>query len=140
MSVEFFVDTNVFIYQIEALDERKKSIADSIIEKALGNGCISFQVVQECLNTIVRKADIPLNAGDAQRYLEDVLRPLWRVMPSAKLYQTGLELQDRYQYGFYDSLIIAAALEAGCTRLLTEDMQHGQKIERLTIKNPFLDS
>lgn len=38
----------------------------------------------------------------------------------------------------YDSLIVAAALEAGCTRLLTEDLQHGQRIETLIVENPFI--
>ena len=67
-----------------------------------------------------------------------MLLPLWSVAPSAELYRRGLEIQSRYQYGFYDALIIAAALEASCTRLLSEDLQHGQKIENLTIENPFL--
>lgn len=137
MSVEFFVDTNVFIYQLEGLDERKRPIADAVIEDAISDGCISFQVVQECLNTIVCKADIPLTSAEAQRYLDSVLRPLWLVMPSADFYRRGIDIQDRYQYGFYDSLIIAAALQAGCKRLLSEDMQHGQRIERLIIENPF---
>lgn len=47
-------------------------------------------------------------------------------------------IRSRYHYGFYDSLIVAAALEAGCARLSTEDLQHGQKIEGLLIENPFL--
>ena len=59
-------------------------------------------------------------------------------MPSHALYRRALEIQARYRYGFYDSLIIAAALEAGCQRLLSEDMQHGQQIEHLRIVNPFL--
>lgn len=138
MSAEFFVDTNIFVYQLEALDERKKKLADAVIDNALSNGCISFQVVQECLNTVVRKAEIPLDAAGARRYLDNVLYPLWRVMPSAQLYAQGISLQARYPYSFYDSLIIAAALEAGCKRLLTEDLQHGQQIDGLKIENPFL--
>jgi len=137
MSVEFFVDTNVFIYQLEGLDQRKQVIADEIISDAASSGCISFQVVQECLNTMVRKADIPLSTNDTERYLESVLSRLWLVMPSVALYRRGMKIQSRYKYGFYDSLIVAAALEAGCTRLLSENMQHGQRIEQLTIENPF---
>ena len=60
-------------------------------------------------------------------------------MPSHALYRRALEIQTRYGYGFYDSLIIAAALEAGCQHLLSEDMQHGQQIEQLRIVNPFLE-
>jgi predicted nucleic acid-binding protein len=49
----------------------------------------------------------------------------------------ALDLQTRYRYGFYDSLVIAAALDAGCTRLYSEDLQDGQRIEGLTVENPF---
>lgn len=140
MSVaESFIDTNLFIYQLEAVDEAKSEVADAIIRRgvATGDACISFQVVQETLNVILRKAEIPLDAASARRYLETVLAALYRVPSTIALYQRGLELQTRYQLAFYDALIVAAALEAGCTRLWSEDLQHGQRIERLTIENPF---
>ena len=62
MSVDAFIDTNVFIYSLERLDERKADKAERLIESSItiGNACISFQVVQECLNTAIRKAEIPL--------------------------------------------------------------------------------
>ena len=53
------------------------------------------------------------------------------------LYHRGLDLQIRYRFSFYDSLIVAAALEAGCKTLYSEDLQHAQEIEGLTIANPF---
>ena len=61
------------------------------------------------------------------------------MIPMDPLYERGLFIKFRYQYSFYDSLIIAAALEAGCKTLYSEDMQHGQRIEQLIIKNPFLE-
>lgn len=141
MSVERFIDTNLFIYQLEALDERKCAIAGTIIRQGIetGNACISFQVVQECLNTVLRKAEIPLNDDATRAYFETVLAPLYRIPASLALYQRGLDIHIRYRYSFYDSLIIAAALEAECSILFSEDLQHGQRIERLTIENPFLD-
>jgi predicted nucleic acid-binding protein len=63
---------------------------------------------------------------------------LWKINPSPNLYQRGLDLQSRYQLSFYDSLIVAAALEGGCKTLYSEDLQHGQRIDGLTIKNPFI--
>lgn len=140
MSVETFLDTNLFIYQLEASDARKSTVADAVIREGVetGNACISYQVVQECLNTILRKAEVPLDVTGARSYLDHVLTPLLRISASAHLYHRGLDIQDRYRYSFYDSLIIAAALEAGCTRLLTEDLQDGQKIETLAIENPFV--
>lgn len=139
MSVERFIDTNLFIYQLEAIDEDKSAAADRIIREGVEtrNACISFQVVQECLNTALRKAEIPLSANQMKAYLESVLAPLFRVPASISLYSRAIDVRDRYRYGFYDSLIIAAALDAGCTRLYTEDLQDGQQIEGLTIENPF---
>ena len=141
MSVESFLDTNLFVYQLEAGDDHKATVADDLIRRGIASGtaCISFQVVQECLNTIHGKAELPLGLEDTRRYLDAVLKPLWLVMPTTTLYQHALDLQARYRYGFYDSMIIAAALGAGCTRLYSEDMQHGQQIERLVIENPFLE-
>ena len=141
MSVECFIDTNLFIYQLEASDERKSVTADRIISKSIEsrNACISFQVVQECLNTMLRKAEIPLSTDETIQYLDNVLAPLYRVSASISLYRRALDLQARYLYGFYDSMIVAAALDAGCTRLYSEDLQDGQRIEGLTIENPFLE-
>lgn len=82
-------------------------------------------MIQECLNTVLRKAEIPLDTDATRAYLDTILTPLFRVPASIALYQRGLDIQRRYRYGFYDSLIIAAALEAGCTRLYREDLQHG---------------
>ncbi len=140
MNAKFFIDTNIFIYQIEAIDKHKSTIADQIIRDGLktGKACISFQVVQECLNTLSRKAEIPLDTDSTRDYFENVLSPLFEILPSTTLYQQCLSIQARYRYAFYDSLIIAAAIHAGCTQLYTEDLQHGQQIDRLGIENPFL--
>ena len=139
MSADTFIDTNVFIYQLEALDERKSAIAEQLIRDGIANGtaCISFQVIQETLNIVLRKAAIPLDREAARSYLETVLAPLFRVPATVDLYQRALDVQGRYRYSFYDSLIVAAALVAGCKRLYSEDLQHGQQIDGLTIHNPF---
>jgi len=140
MSVEAFLDTNILVYHLDDSHPTKHQVAERLVRAALdtGNACISFQVVQECLNVGLRKAEVPLDADTARRYLDTVLIPLWRVMPSDHLYHRGIELQARYGYGFYDSLIIAAAQDMGCSRLFSEDLHHGQVIDGLTITNPFL--
>ena len=134
-----FTDTNVFVYHVDDSDVRKSDIAHGLIREALAsdNACISFQVVQEFLNTMSRKAERPLSHDDAHTYLSDVLAPLCRVYASIPLYQNALDIQARYRFGFYDSLIVSAALSAGCQRLLTEDLQDGQRIDNLEIRNPF---
>ena len=134
-----FIDSNVLIYQLDTQDPRKHAIAERIIADAIAteNACISFQVVQECLNTVLRKAEVRLDPATARIWLDTVLGPLCKVNPSTALYQRALGVQTRYGFSFYDSLIVAAALDAGCKKLLTEDLQHGQRIEGLVIENPF---
>ena len=133
-----FIDSNTIVYANSQGDSRKKAIARDLVQRMLvEGGVISFQVVQESLNVLTRKLPSPVSLGDAGELLRGVLEPLWQVMPSPALYQRALDLQERYRYSFYDSLIIAAALTAGCTRLYSEDLQDGQQIEGLTIVNPF---
>lgn len=134
-----FLDSNVFVYLFDETDERKRSISGRIVESGLQNNSavISFQVVQETLNVVTRKLATPMIAEGARNFMEDVLAPLWRVSPSLALYNRALDVQARYRYSFYDSLIVAAALDAGCVRLYSEDLQGGQWIEGLEIENPF---
>ena len=136
-----FIDSNVFVYLFDETDERKRGAAERIVESALQTqgAIISYQVVQETLNVVTRKLPAPMTAEGAKLFMERVLVPLWRVSPSSTLYDRALEVQHRYRYGFYDSLIVAAALDAGCTRLYSEDLQDGQRIEGLTIENPFVE-
>jgi len=134
-----FIDSNVLVYLFSRPEPEKQAAAMDIVQRGLdGEGVISFQVVQETLNVITRKLAPDVTITDARAFLSDVLAPLWRVMPSEDLYRHALDIQERYRYGFYDALIVAAALSAGCTTLYSEDFQHGQRIERLTVVNPFL--
>ncbi|PKN82078.1 MAG: VapC toxin family PIN domain ribonuclease [Chloroflexi bacterium HGW-Chloroflexi-9] len=134
-----FLDTNIFVYTFDSLDLAKQAAARRLVAEAIEqrSGIISSQVVQETLNVLTGKARVRLSAQQAGRFLHEMLIPLWRGAPTPALYESALSLRDRYGLGFYDSLIVAAALEAGCTRVLSEDLQHGQRIEGLTIENPF---
>lgn len=140
MSAEF-IDSNVFIYLFDDTAPDKRRTAQTLVEAGLrtGSACISYQVVQETLNVITRKLEAPATPEQARRFLDSVLVPLWRVMPGCELYHRALDIKARYRYGFYDALIIAAALDARCTRLYSEDLHRNQRIEGLTIVNPFLD-
>jgi predicted nucleic acid-binding protein len=133
-----FLDTNVFVYLFDETAPAKRGIAEDIVRRAIeeGTGAISYQVAQEALNVLTRK----LNAtpAAAQRFLDDVLSPLWRVGPSPELFERALEIRARYAFGWYDALIVASALACGSERLLSEDLQHAQRIGRLQIVDPFL--
>ena len=139
MSAEFFIDTNVFIYHLDTSDQRKHDVAERIVREALaaGNACISSQVVQECLNVALRKAEVALPLEAARSYLDAVLMPLMQVTASEALFHRALDVQARWRFGFHDSLIVAGALSAGCRTLLSEDLQHGQRLDSLTVIDPF---
>jgi predicted nucleic acid-binding protein len=132
-----FLDTNVFIYLFDDADERKRAVAERVVSDALvdGRAVVSHQVVQEALNVMTRK--LGASTDDARRFLEAVLDPLWQIGPSTDLYASALDVRGRYGFSFYDALIVASALAAGCTRLLSEDLQHGQRVGDLTIVDPF---
>jgi len=138
MSVDF-LDSNVFVYLFDEADAAKHAAARSLVADALshGTGVVSFQVVQETLNVLTRKLKVIARAEDAESFMHHTLVPLWRVQPSPALYASALDIQQRQGFAFYDSLVIAAAAQAGCRRLLSEDLQHGQRIGRLRIENPF---
>jgi predicted nucleic acid-binding protein len=139
MSAEFFIDTNVFIYHLDNTDARKHAVAERIVGDGLAtsNACISYQVVQECLNVVLRKAQVPLSTEAARRYLDAALLPLMQLGASESLYHRALDVQARWRFGLYDSLIVATALSCGCRTLLSEDLQHGQRLEGLTVVDPF---
>ncbi len=143
MPAENFIDSNIFVYMLDTSAPAKRQRARELVYGLLGDrtGCISYQVVQESLNALIRKLGEPPDAVTA--FLEEVLLPLWQINQinaSPELYRSGLRMQARYGFSLYDSLIVATALGAGCTTLYSEDMQDGQRIEGLTIRNPFAET
>ena len=78
-----------------------------------------------------------MHPADAEQYLGTVFRPLLAVHSSQALYAEALRLHAQSGLSWYDSLIVAAALQAQCDLLFTEDLQHGQRFGALQIVNPF---
>ena len=139
MNDKYFLDTNIIVYSFSDESPAKKAAASDLIKTAIETqkGVISFQVIQEFLNVATRKFKSPLKANDADRYLKLALDPICKVYSSMELYSQALDIMERWQYSFYDSLIIAAALKAECKILYTEDLRHEQKIYSMQIINPF---
>jgi predicted nucleic acid-binding protein len=139
MPAEFFLDTNVLVYTFDRSDLAKRDRSRALVERALetGDGVVSYQVVQEFLNVALHRFDRVFAPEEAVRYLRDVLDPICTVFSSLGLYEHAISLQRRWRFSFYDSLIIAGALEAGCKTLYSEDLQDGQQVESLRITNPF---
>lgn len=135
-----FIDTNILVYAMEPYPSPKKDRAKAIMEGALSarDGVISFQVVQEFLSVALRKFRPPMSAEEAHSYLERVLMPLCAVFPGEALYSEALSIVEETGWSFYDSLMVSAALAAGCGVIFTEDLQHGRRIRGAEIRNPFL--
>lgn len=137
---KFFIDTNILVYSFDKETPQKQQTAELLIEIALSSqqGIISSQVVQEFLNVAQRKFVKPMSGADARSYLDKVLRPLCKQFPSIGFYDNALLVREETGYSFYDSLIVAAAIESDCKTIVSEDMQDGRIIQGVTILNPFL--
>jgi predicted nucleic acid-binding protein len=139
MSGRFFLDTNIFVYTFDPHASAKAKKAMRLIRRAAdtGEGIISYQVVQEFFNVAFRRFSQPLSVAEAEQYLSSVLRPLLAVHSSPAIYFQALRIAEKHRVPWYDSLIVAAAMEGQCETLYSENFQHGRKIEGLRIENPF---
>lgn len=140
MNGRFFLDTNVFVYSFDRSAPAKARRALQLIRSAVATrkGIISYQVVQEFFNVALRRFANPMTVADAEQYLLTIFRPLVAIHSSPALYGEALRIFDRYRLSWYDSLIVAAAIEGECDVLYSEDLNSGQKFDKLTIANPFL--
>jgi predicted nucleic acid-binding protein len=139
MSGRFFLDTNIFVYSFDASSPKKAAQAQKLIRNALatGGGIVSYQVVQEFFIVALRRFSKPMSSLDAQQYLSTTFRPLLAVHSSPALYGEALRIGARFELPWYDSLIVASAIEGECGVLYSEDFQDGQQIGSLTLSNPF---
>src|SRR5579872_6303324 len=119
MKGKYFLDTNILIYTFDNSHLSKQKKARDLVSTALSKnqGVISYQVIQEFLNVATKKFTIPLSTSEAKLYLDQILRPLCDLHSSIELYQTAIEMKQKYHFSFYDSLIIAAAYQSNCTIL-----------------------
>lgn len=131
--VESFFDTGVLLYLLSS-EARKADRVEELLEQA---GVISVQVLNEFTAVAFRKLKMPL--GEIRDVLSTV-RAICRTDPvTIEDHDQAVLIADRYGFSFYDSLIVASALRAGCKTLYCEDLQHRQVIDRqLSVINPFL--
>ena len=139
MSDKFFLDTNIFAYTFDSAAPRKSKVASELMLRAVATrqGIVSYQVVQEFFNVAIRRFAVPLTTAECEQYLTTVFRPLLAVNSSTALYFEALQLRAKHQLQWYDSLIVAAAMEANCAILYTEDLQNGREFGGLRVQNPF---
>jgi predicted nucleic acid-binding protein len=132
MSADSFFDTSVLLYILSRSDP-KSLITTALLRQG---GVISVQVLNEFANVASRK--FHFNWDQIEDILAEIREFVEPPMPlTVSLHEFGMAIAQRYKYRVYDSLLIASALQSGCTTLYSEDMQDGQTIGPVTIRNPF---
>lgn len=138
MTAPVFVDTNVLVYARDSAEPEKQRVAARWMAElwASRRGRLSVQVLQEYYATATRKLDPPRERGLAQA---DVLVLFaWSpIQVDPALLERAWTVEERYGFSWWDAQIVAAALEARCRYLLTDDLQDGQTVDGLTVINPF---
>jgi predicted nucleic acid-binding protein len=140
MSDRFFLDTNIFVYASDGTSPAKAKRAEALMREAVTTqkGVVSYQVVQEFFNLALRRFSQPMTLTEAEQYLQAIFSPLLAIHSSSALYAEALHIQQRYRLSWYDTLIVAAAAEAECRILYSEDFQDGQRFGQIRVKNPFV--
>lgn len=138
MTVKTFVDSNILFYVYDHAAGWKRDICRQCIQDLWrqGNGVISTQVMQEFYNVATRQLKSSMSYADARAELQ--LYAAWEVVQvNPSLIQTASEIQEQNVLSFWDSLIIAAAQQANAEVMLSEDLNHGQIIAGVEIRNPM---
>ena len=126
-----FLDTNLLVYA-QTTDPKGETARRVMAD----GGTISVQVLNEFANVLRGKLGLEWN--EVAQALEDVKATLGPIRPiTLETHAAALDLSCQHGFNICDSLIVAAALEAGCSQLLTEDLQIGRRIHGLAIVNPF---
>lgn len=138
MPAKVFVDTNIWLYslvqKVEVNDDRHRQAADFLLN--LARPVINSQVIREICSNLIKKLYMP--EEQVRVLIHGWYQDCEVITSNASQHLLASRLRKSYALSYWDSLIVAAAIDAGCVTLFSEDMQHGQTIEScLTIINPF---
>jgi predicted nucleic acid-binding protein len=133
-----FVDTNVLIYAHDIDAGRKHDVAKAVLRDLWAEraGVLSTQVLQEFYVNAIRKLKKPLARQEARSVVETYAAWCVEGITPADV-SMAFQIEDRARVGFWDALIVAVAVRSGARRLLSEDLNAGQRIAGLTIHDPF---
>jgi len=133
MSLTKFLDTNVLVYANSQGDHR----TETAIQVLLNGGVVGVQALNEFVS--VARSKLAMTWPEVQEAVASIVLLCPDPIPlTIDMHLHALTLSRQRGLSIWDSLILAAAIEAGCTTLVTEDLQHGQIIEGVRIENPFL--
>jgi predicted nucleic acid-binding protein len=137
MNGKTFVDTNIMVYAHDLDSAQKHHVASRVVTSLWNQkmGVLSTQVLQEFYVVATRKMAVPMTALDARSIVRAYLP--WSVGADGVMVLQASEIEERNHISFWDAMIVAAAHRAGAGRILTEDLNHGQRIEGILIENPF---
>jgi len=137
MNDKTFVDTNVLIYAHDVNQGRKHDVANKIVRQLWNEqaGVLSMQVLQEFYVNITRKIPRPVPRPSARLLVDDYTA--WCIETTPTEIAAAFRIEDHARVSFWDALILAAAQKSGAFRILTEDLNAGQKIAGIRIENPF---
>jgi predicted nucleic acid-binding protein len=141
MSGKTFVDTNVLIYAHDVDAGHKHEIAKSVLRELWSDrsGVLTAQVLQEFYVNVTRKIRTPIPKPGARGVVSTY--SAWCVDGVTMVdIAAAFRIEDEARIGFWDALVLAVAQRSGATRLLSEDLNPGQRIAGLTVTNPFADT
>lgn len=136
MQDKVFLDTNILVYTYSSTEPEKQKAAQQCMTRYEKNSWISTQVLNELNNVLYRK--FSLSYDDILSVMSEIESYFQITTVSPQTIRQALLIGERYRYSYFDSLILASALEQDCSILFSEDMQNGQLVlGRLSIVNPF---
>jgi predicted nucleic acid-binding protein len=138
MSGKTFIDTNVLIYAHDADASAKHQIAKTILRDLWSDrmGVLSVQVLQEFYVNVTRKIGSPLSKDLARLVVSSY--GIWCTETTASEIASAFRIEDESRISFWDALIVSSASKNGAVRILSEDLNAGQRIAGILIENPFV--
>jgi predicted nucleic acid-binding protein len=137
MSDRTFVDANVLLYAHDVDAKAKHETANKVLRELWSErtGALSMQVLQEFYINVTRKIAIPLAKESARLVVNGYM--VWCMETTLAEISAAFRIEDEAKIGFWDALIVAAAVKSGARRILSEDLNAGQRIHGVLIENPF---
>jgi len=137
MSDKTFVDTNVLIYAHDVDAKAKHEVAKSVLRELWSqrSGVLSMQVLQEFYVNVTRKIASPLPKDVARLVVNSY--SIWCTETTPTEISAAFRIEDESRIGFWDALIVSSAVKCGAARILSEDLNAGQRIAGILVENPF---
>jgi predicted nucleic acid-binding protein len=137
MSDKTFIDTNVLIYAHDLDAKAKNEIAKAALRELWSErtGVLSMQVLQEFYVNVTRKIPSPLSKDSARSVVNSYA--IWCMETTPAEISGAFRIEDESQISFWDALIVSSAVKCGATRILSEDLNAGQRIAGILVENPF---